>query len=249
MKNQILSFALYFLMGCPFVLGQVIDLDKEPEVLSSGTFSKSTMYYLTPFSSFSYNIGYSNMHQKLNTELDLNQRKFGENISTGMGWRKKQMFYNFTIAVPPFSSIVGIQNGNARTIAETKDVYFDFTVGHAIVSNDRYFLILRAGAGIQARSIQLTQIYGGTFDLNDLSNPPGNAWPRLDHISGTWDVAVEILPRAFRTLSVLQSLQMGYKGGIGSPVWRSSDMNIENSLSDRVSILYLRFSVVISRER
>jgi hypothetical protein len=250
MKNSILSFMLFVLTGCPMVFGQVIDLDEEPTEESLQTFEKSTMFYLSPVSSFSYNFGYNNLDQKLNSEFRLNQRRLIEFIGVGIAWRKKQMFYNFFMALPPFPASVSNQRGDILTIADSRDVYFDFKIGNAFVANDRYNLILHAGAGFQARSLNIRQVDRRSFDLNDLPNNPRNmAWPQLDHLSGTWDVAVEYLPRAFRPLSVLNSVHLGYKGGIGTPKWKSQEVNIQNSFSDRVSVLYLKVMVVISREK
>ncbi|WP_194775723.1 hypothetical protein [Pararhodonellum marinum] len=250
MKTPLFLFVLFLTMGCSSVFGQVIDLDVEPEEELLETFEKSTMFYLSPVPSLSYNFGYNNMNQKLNAEFDLNQRRFIEFIAAGIAWRKKDMFYSIFGAFPIFPTTASVQNRPVRTFVDTRDVFFDFKIGKAVVANDRYYLILHAGAGFQARSLYLRQVDSRSFDLNDLpNNPPNFAWPKLDHFSGTYDVAIEYLPRAYRPISVMQSVQLGYRGGIGTPMWRSSEVNIQNSFSDRVSALYLRVLVVISREK
>ncbi|WP_332913762.1 hypothetical protein [Algoriphagus boritolerans] len=224
-------------------------MDEEPNDVVLNTFDQSTMYYLSPVSSFGISLGYNAMRDKMDTELGLSQKRLVEFIGMGMGWRNRRMFYGLHLGTSALSGLSKSVVGNLTNKSQTSDTFFDLSVGRALVSTPQFYLILRAEGGLHVRSLQITQIDQGAFDLNDFGNAPGIAWPEMEHISGTLGVAVEYMPKAFRPISVLESIQFGYKTGIGAPDWRSPDLTLANSFSDRMSMLFLKVMVVISREK
>lgn len=231
------------------VFSQATNLDEEPNDFVLNTFDKSTMYYFSPVSSFGLNLGHNAMRDKMDTELGLGQSRLIEFNGLGMGLRNKRMFYGFHFGVSALSGVSKSVVGNLTNKSQTSNGYFDISVGRALVSTAQYYLILRAEGGVHYRSIQISQFDQGAFDLNDFGNAPGRAWPEMEHISGTLGIAVEYMPKAFRPLSVLESIQFGYKTGIGAPDWKSPDLTLVNSFSDRTSMLFLKLMVVISREK
>lgn len=231
------------------VFSQVTNLDEKPNDVVLNTFDKSTMYYFSPVSSFGVSLGHNAMRDKMDSELGLSQSRLIEFIGFGMGLRNKRMFYGFHLGISALSGLSESDVGNLTNKSQTSDTFFDLSVGRALVSTPQYYLILRAEGGVYYRSIQISQFDQGTFDLNDFGNFPGRAWPEMEHISGTLGIAVEYLPRAFRSLSVLESIQLGYKTGIGAPNWNSPDLTLTNSFSDRTSMLFIKVLVVISKEK
>lgn len=240
-------FSIFILIGIQ-VSAQVVDLDEEQDANMPDHFDKSTMYYLSPLGTFSYQMGNRNMAGILDNRLDLKPNFFSESTALGIGWRNKLMFYNIHAAFSAFSSNTIQNSRNYKTILNDSHVFAEFLVGRAIVANDRYFLILKGGIGFLESQYQIRQYDHSNFNFDDFATASGVAWPDLKHVSGTFDIALEYMPRALRTLSVMQSVQFGYKRGIGETIWRSSDALLINPVSDRVSILYLRASVVISKQ-
>ncbi len=246
--SRILFFStVIFTMLTTQVSAQVIDLDEEQEVLAQDKFEKSTMYYISP-GSFNYQMGYGNMLDKLENSLGLNPSRFTNPIAVGLGWRRKVMFYNLLVATPVFTYPIVETSGNVKTVAELSTTYAELTVGRAVVSNDRYNLILKGGVGFFGSQVQIREYSSGSFDLDNPGLGLGTAWPLLEHYSGTFDIAFEYVPQTLRPLSIMPSFQLGYKAGIGSSTWGSSDAVLANSISDRVSLIYLRVSLVISRQ-
>lgn len=249
MRKYLFLLSAIWLFGSSNVFSQVTNLDEEPNDVVLKTYDKSRMYYLSPVSSFGVSLGHNAMRDKMDSELGLGQSRLVEFIGIGFGWRNKRMFYGFHLGIPPFASSSENTLGNLTTKSLTRDGFFDLSVGRALVSTPQFYLILRAEGGVHYRSLQITQFDQGAFDLNDFRNAPGRAWPEMEHISGTLGLSVEYLPKAFRPLSVLESIQLGYKTGIGSPNWNSPDLLLTNSFSDRTSMLFLKVMVVISREK
>lgn len=242
----IIPFVILFLLAAEGS-AQVIDLDDEQELVAPDKFEKSTMYYISP-GDFGYQMGFGNMHELMVNSLDIDPNKFIRFVGFGLGWKRKAMYYNFYAAFQPFTRPLVKTSGNLRTVADFSTVFAEITVGRAIVTTDRHNIILKGGLGLFGNELQLRRYNTDSFDLNNFGIGQGTAWPLLEHYSGTYDVAVELIPHPIRTLAVLASFQLGYKGSIGSPNWMSPDAFLSNSITDRVSMVYLRLSLVISRQ-
>jgi len=249
MNKYYIITAIFFILLASHVSAQVIDLDDEQELIAPDEFTNSTMFYLSPVGTFGYQFGYRNMIGILNSSLDLNPILLSELTALGAGWRNGLMFYNFHGAFTAFPQSTIQDSGPNRTVFNSSIYYAEFSVGRAVVSNDRYYLILRGGLGFIGSQFRIRQYDQANFDFENFASGKGVAWPDLVHASGTFDFAIEYMPRALRALSVIQSGQLGYKGGIGSPAWRSPDARLVNPVSDRVSMIYLRASVVISKQK
>lgn len=245
MKNAFLVFALFFLFESHDVFGQVIDLDGDPAEIES--FEKSTMYYISP-GDFSYQMGNGNMYDLLNTSLEIDPNRFMRFVGFGIGWRRKAMYYNFYVAFQPIKSPIVKTSGNLRTVADFSTVFAELNIGRAIISTDRHNLVLKGGLGLVGNEIRIRQYTTSFFDPNNIGIGQGTAWPMFEHYSGTFDIGLELIPKSIRPLSVLASFQLGYKGSIGSPNWMSPDAVFSNNVSDRVDMIYLRISMVISRQ-
>lgn len=247
---------MYRFLIFPFVIlvllatessGQVIDLDEEQELIATEKFEKSRMYYISP-GDFGYQLGFSNMNDKLVNLLEIDPGRYMRFVGFGLGWRRKAMFYNFYAAFQPIRSPIVQTSGTLRTVVDISTVFAELTVGRAIIATDRHNIILKSGLGLFGNEIQIRQYTSSIFDLDNVMLRRGYAWPKLEHYSGTFDIAVEYIPQLVRQLSVLPSFQLGYKGSIGSPNWMSPDAVLSNTISDRVDMIYLRISLVISRQ-
>jgi hypothetical protein len=240
--------AFIFTLLVSQVSAQVIDLDEEQELTAPDFYNNSTMFYLSPIGTFGYQFGYRNMVGILNSSLDLNPILLSELTAFGVGWRNGSMFYNFHGAFTAFPQTTIQDSGPNRTVFNSSIYYAEFSMGRAVVSNDRFYLILRGGLGFFGSQFRIRQYDQTNFDFENFASGTGVVWPELVHASGTYDFSIEYMPRALRVLSVIQSAQFGYKGGIGSPTWRSPDARLVNPVPDRVSMIYLRASVVISKQ-
>jgi hypothetical protein len=244
---------IFFLLALSFfkeaVLAQTIDLDEEEGMDFPILSERSTYYYFTPMGTFGLQLGHQAMQRRLDNSFGLKMNRLTDYSGVGIGWRRNLMFYNFNFYFPAIASVNFDRSSSGSTIIESRDFFGDFSIGRAIVANDHHFIILRAGLGVVGRELSITQYDGSSFDFNNFRAGNGQAWPRLEHISGTLDIGLEYLPRALRAVSAMESIQLGYKTGIGSPRWRSSDATLVNSFGDRVSLIYLKAAVVISRER
>jgi len=247
-RYYIISTFIFVLLASP-VLAQVIDLDEEQELIAPHELTNSTIFYLSPIGTFGYQFGYRNMIGILNNSLDLNPILLSELTAFGVGWRNGLMFYNFHGAFNSFPQTTIQDSGPNRTVFNSSTYYAEFTVGRSLVSNDRFYLILRGGLGFLGSQFKIRQYDQTNFEFENFASGTGIAWPDLVHASGTYDFSIEYMPRALRTLSVIQSAQLGYKHGIGSPAWRSPDARLVNPVSDRVSMIYFRASVVISKQK
>lgn len=226
---------------------QVIDLVEEEELKVPEKFEKSNMYYISP-GDFGYQMGFGNMNDLLVNSLELDPQQFIRFVGFGLGWKRRAMYYNFYAAFQPFTNPIVKTSGNLRTVADFSTVFAEFTVGRAIISTDRHNIVLKGGLGLFGNELQLRRYTTDSFDLNNFGLGQGTAWPLMEHYSGTYDVALELIPHPVRTLAVLASFQLGYKGSIGSPNWMSPDAYLYNSITDSVSMIYLRLSLVISRQ-
>jgi hypothetical protein len=242
-SDLILLMVLISSIAC----GQVIDLDEEQESLTQDKFEKSTMYYISP-GDFGYQLGLRNMYNLIESSLEIEPNDFTRFVGFGMGLKRKAMYYNFYAAFQPFTSPIVKTSGTLRTVADFSTVFAEITAGRAIISTDRHNVVLKGGLGLFGNEIQIRRFTTDSFDLNRIGIGQGTAWPLLEHYSGTYDIALELIPRPVRTLAVMASFQLGYKGSIGSPNWMSPDAFLFNSISDRISMVYLRMSLVISRQ-
>ncbi|WP_143962898.1 hypothetical protein [Litoribacter populi] len=252
MKNTsiyLLAFLAILFLSPLSLSAQVISLDEAPEDEISAPFDKSFMLMAFPLSSYLYHTGYENMGNHLKSFGGLENPRFFENIGFGVGWRKKNLFYNINASLPLFTQRDEVSLVSMTRIMESRDSNFDLSVGYAIIPSDQFYWILRAGIGLYFREMSVKEISNVPYDFRDFSTPEGTAWPQLDHRNLTLDVAFEMLPKAMREVAMLQSFQLGYKHGIGSPRWRSAEANLVNPIRDRVSLFYLRGLIVISRER
>lgn len=240
------SFFL-LLLYCRPVSAQVIDLDKEQELLAPDKFEKGTMYYISP-GDFGYQLGLRNMYSRLGNFLETDPSSFNRFVGFGIGWKRKALFYNLYVAFQPFTTPIINTSGNVRTVADFSSNYADLTIGRAIYSTQSHDLILKGGLGFFGNVIQVRQYNSNNFDLDNLWSAQGTAWPLLEHYSGTFDFALEYIPKPIRSLSVVPSFQLGYKGSVGSPNWGSPDAFLTNTISDRSDMIYLRISLVVFRQ-
>ncbi|MBT0809685.1 hypothetical protein KIH41_00150 [Litoribacter ruber] len=251
MNRPYSSFALVltlFLFCATSLSAQTISLDELQEEEIYIPSDKSFMILTFPLSTFSYQTGYENMQSRLNSIGGLEQPKLFEHVSFGVGWRRKNLFYNLNASFPIFSQRKEISAGSMTRSVEVRDGNLDFTIGYALLPSERFYWIIRSGLGYHFREMNLKEVSSTPFDLEDFRNPVGTSWPQLEHQSITWDIAFEMMPKAMRKVSVLQSAQLGYKYGLGSPQWKSQETTLVNPIRDRVSTFYLRALIVINKE-
>ncbi|MFN7118906.1 MAG: hypothetical protein ACK4TA_19060 [Saprospiraceae bacterium] len=240
MLQKIILFTLLLLL-CN-VIGSAQPLSELPdsvEAFPDPAVFKGSFYIMSglPGTEIMLEKGYDNL-DKILKNAQIGSETLRNSYSWGIGGRWQRLYAEFLVATSFDDTHL---DGNDRFMTSTNHFSGIFQLGYAVWQNRNNVVLVRAGIGGVKERRYIVQTSGDAIlDFNNFDQPNSTVAWALEHNNTIGDISIGwIEGRPKRSVSLAESLRLGYRFGLNDKAWEAP--GARNIPSDRVEQWYVSF--------